>query len=195
MVAVYQMKICIICARGGSKRLTRKNLALFKGVPLVCHATELCVSYGFDAVIVSTDDSEIAQKAKECGAEIHQRSSALAEDDVPKAYAVRDALLWFEDKVGAQASIILSVQANSPTLDIATIREVDQKISSGEFGEVTTLFSDLRQNPAVRAFLRRNLFQDFYSTNAASVIFDGEDIHTEADLRACELALQKQEGE
>ena len=188
------MKICIICARGGSKRLLRKNLALFRGTPLICQATKLCVSYGFDAVVVSTDDTEIAQKAEQCGATIHQRPGKLAKDNVPKAYAVRDALLWYERHAGVQASMIFSVQANSPTLDMPTLLAVDEKLSSGNFGEVTTLFSDMRQNPAVRAFLRRNLFQDFYSTNAASVIFDGEDIHTEADLHACEQAWNEKPG-
>lgn len=65
------MKIAIIPARGGSKRIPRKNIKNFHGKPLIAYSIEAALkSECFDRVIVSTDDSEIAEVAKKYGAEV-----------------------------------------------------------------------------------------------------------------------------
>jgi len=65
------MKIAIIPARGGSKRIPRKNIKTFHGKPLIAYSIEAALnSKIFDRVIVSTDDNEIAEVAKKYGAEI-----------------------------------------------------------------------------------------------------------------------------
>ena len=65
------MKIAIIPARGGSKRIPRKNIKLFYGKPLIAYSIEAALnSKVFDRVIVSTDDYEIAELAKKYGAEV-----------------------------------------------------------------------------------------------------------------------------
>jgi len=65
------MKIAIIPARGGSKRIPRKNIKNFHGKPLIAYSIEAALnSRVFDRVIVSTDDSEIAEVAKKYGAEV-----------------------------------------------------------------------------------------------------------------------------
>lgn len=75
------MKVCIIPARGGSTRIPRKNIRQFLGKPIICYsisnAQRVC-----DRVIVSTEDPEIAQIAIDNGAEVHQRSFAMARDEV-----------------------------------------------------------------------------------------------------------------
>jgi len=64
------MNIAIIPARGGSKRIPRKNIKLFGGKPMIAYAITAAKESGvFKHVVVSTDDQEIAQIARECGAE------------------------------------------------------------------------------------------------------------------------------
>lgn len=64
-------KIAIITARGGSKRIPRKNIKDFCGKPILAYSIEAAVSSGlFDTVMVSTEDEEIAEVAKRYGAEV-----------------------------------------------------------------------------------------------------------------------------
>ena len=73
--------IVIIPARGGSKRLPRKNILPLGGVPLIGRVIKACLEADiFDRVIVSTEDEEIAGIAKTYGASIHNRSESLATD-------------------------------------------------------------------------------------------------------------------
>ncbi len=74
--------ICVIPARGGSKRLPRKNVADFLGKPIITYSIEaaLACSELFERVIVSTEDSEISDIAKSAGAEVLRRSPELATD-------------------------------------------------------------------------------------------------------------------
>lgn len=76
------MNIAVIPARGGSKRIPRKNIKDFCGRPMVCWAIDIaCKSGLFDHIIVSTEDAEIARIAKACGAEVpFLRPSELADD-------------------------------------------------------------------------------------------------------------------
>ena len=63
------MNICMIPARGGSKRIPRKNIKAFNGKPIIAYSIEAALeSDCFDQVIVSTDDNEIAEVAKTYGA-------------------------------------------------------------------------------------------------------------------------------
>ena len=72
--------IAVIPARGGSKRLPKKNILPFAGSPLICHSIRLARSLPIiDRVCVSTDDAETARIAREAGAEIVIRPPELAE--------------------------------------------------------------------------------------------------------------------
>ena len=76
------MRIAVIPARGGSKRIPKKNIKSFKGKPMLSYAIEGAKSSGlFDRIIVSTDDDEIQSVATSCGAEVpFRRPSNLADD-------------------------------------------------------------------------------------------------------------------
>ena len=74
--------VAIIPARGGSKRIPRKNIRPFRGKPMLAWSVAAALEAGvFDAVMVSTDDAEIAEVARSCGAEIPFLRSAKAADD------------------------------------------------------------------------------------------------------------------
>lgn len=73
--------VCIIPARGGSRRLPRKNIADFLGRPILAHTVDAARESGiFTRIVVSTEDAEIAEAAHRAGAEVHERVSALATD-------------------------------------------------------------------------------------------------------------------
>lgn len=76
------MKICIIPARGGSKRIPRKNIKLFRGKPLIEWTIETAIASDlFDRIIISTEDSEIKDVALSAGAEVpFMRPLSLADD-------------------------------------------------------------------------------------------------------------------
>lgn len=91
------MNIAIIPARGGSKRIPRKNIREFCGKPIIAWSIEAALkSDCFDQVIVSTDDSEIADIASQYGAEIpFMRPVELANDTAATIPVIKHAIEWF----------------------------------------------------------------------------------------------------
>ena len=87
-------KICIIPARGGSKRIPGKNIKLFLGKPIISYTIEAAISSNlFDEVMVSTDDEEIASVAKKYGASVpFYRSSENATDNSTTVDALLEVL-------------------------------------------------------------------------------------------------------
>lgn len=88
------MKIAIIPARGGSKRIPGKNIRPFHGQPIIAYSIIAAqASALFDAILVSTDSDEIAAVAQAYGAAFHRRPSSLADDHTGTQAVMRDALL------------------------------------------------------------------------------------------------------
>jgi pseudaminic acid cytidylyltransferase len=94
------MNICIIPARGGSKRIPRKNIKEFNGKPIIYYSIEAALKSGcFDKVIVSTDDNEISEIAKKYGANVpFVRPSELSSDYAGTIPVIKHAIEWMEDK-------------------------------------------------------------------------------------------------
>jgi len=90
------MKVAIIPARGGSKRIPRKNIKPFSGIPVIGRSVETALEAGcFDRVIVSTDDQEVAEVARSFGAETpFMRPAELADDTSPTLPVVHHAVTW-----------------------------------------------------------------------------------------------------
>jgi len=88
------MKIAVIPARGGSKRIPRKNIRPFAGKPMIGYAIEAALASGqFDRVVVSTDDDEIAEVAAAHGAELpFRRPAELADDHTPTVPVIQHAI-------------------------------------------------------------------------------------------------------
>lgn len=96
------MKLAVIPARGGSKRIPRKNIKPFAGKPMIAWSIEAALASGcFDRVIVSTDDAEIADVARAHGAEVpFMRPSKLSDDHVGTIPVVAHAVDWMAQQVG-----------------------------------------------------------------------------------------------
>ena len=93
------MKVAIIPARGGSKRIPRKNVKAFCGKPMIAWSIEAAqASSCFDKVIVSTDDDEIANVAREWGALVpFMRPAKLSDDFTGTLPVIRHAVEWLNE--------------------------------------------------------------------------------------------------
>lgn len=90
------MRMAVIPARGGSKRIPRKNIKSFCGKPMIAWSIETALQSGcFDEVVVSTDDAEIAEVALQCGAQApFVRPAALSNDHTGTIPVIRHAINW-----------------------------------------------------------------------------------------------------
>ncbi|MBC7435406.1 MAG: pseudaminic acid cytidylyltransferase [Bdellovibrionales bacterium] len=117
------MKVAIIPARGGSKRIPRKNIRLFAGQPVINYPIKAALASGcFDEVIVSTDDPEIAETARAAGASVpFTRPPELADDHTVLADVVAHALGWYDAR-GHAVSQACCVFATAPFITPAGLR-------------------------------------------------------------------------
>lgn len=109
------MKIAVIPARGGSKRIPRKNIKLFCGKPMIAWTIEAAKSSGlFDRIIVSTDDAEISGVAKKWGAEApFMRPAELSNDYAATTEVVAHAAQWALDQ-GLDVEAVCCIYATAP---------------------------------------------------------------------------------
>lgn len=93
-------KLAIITARGGSKRIPRKNIKEFCGKPILWYSIEAAKTSGvFDEIMVSTDDEEIAQIARDCGAVVpFYRSAATANDYASTDDVIMEVLKTYQER-------------------------------------------------------------------------------------------------
>lgn len=116
------MKIAIIPARGGSKRIPKKNIKSFHGKPIIAYAIEIAIkSKLFDAVYVSTDDEEIEIIARQYKAEIHKRSSKNADDFATTSDVIIEVLSDLEKKLG-RIDLLCCIYPTSPMIRIKDLR-------------------------------------------------------------------------
>jgi len=109
------MNIAIIPARGGSKRIPRKNIKPFLGKPIIAYSIEAAKQSGcFDRVIVSTDDQEIADVALKHGAEVpFLRPENIADDYATTMDVLQHALSWCE-KQDWDVELLCCIYATAP---------------------------------------------------------------------------------
>lgn len=118
------MNICIIPARGGSKRIPRKNIKEFYGKPMIAYSIAAALDSGcFDRVIVSTDDDEIAEVARRYGAEVpFKRPEHLADDYTGTAPVVCHAIEWLIEQ-GESPQLICCLYATAPFVSADSIKQ------------------------------------------------------------------------
>ena len=116
--------VAIIPARGGSKRIPRKNIKDFYGKPLIAYSIETALeSELFDKVIVTTDDEEIAEIAKAYGADVPFIRPKELSDDFSGTQAVIDhALAWLEEQ-GEHYEFVCTIYATAPLLQVKYLIE------------------------------------------------------------------------
>ncbi len=127
------MKLAIIPARGGSKRIARKNIRPFAGRPVIAYSVEAALgSQCFDHVIVSTDDDEIANIARACGAEVpFTRPAALSDDHTVLADVIVHAIEWFEGR-SQPVQAACCVFATAPFVSASALRQGADALAGGK---------------------------------------------------------------
>jgi N-acylneuraminate cytidylyltransferase len=117
------MRIAIVPARGGSKRIPRKNIKLFAGQPVLAYPVRAALaSKCFDDVIVSTDDDEIALVARTVGASTpFMRPSELADDHTVLVDVITHAIQWFHEH-GQVVSEVCCIFATAPFVTPKALR-------------------------------------------------------------------------
>lgn len=109
------MRLAVIPARGGSKRIPRKNIKTFGGKPMIAWSIEAALQSGcFDRVIVSTDDFEIAEVAQTHGAEVpFMRPLELSDDHTGTIPVIAHAINW-QNANGQVVDLACCIYATAP---------------------------------------------------------------------------------
>jgi len=125
--------VAIIPARGGSKRIPRKNIKNFHGLPLIAYSIEVALKSGlFDKVIVSTDDEEIADVAKLYGAEIpFIRPKELADDFTGTGDVIKHTLNFLKENA-EYYDYACTIYATAPLLQKKYLIEGFEKIKNSD---------------------------------------------------------------
>jgi N-acylneuraminate cytidylyltransferase len=136
--------VAIIPARGGSRRIPRKNIRDFCGKPMIAWSIEAALGSGcFDRVLVSTDDQDIAETARAFGAEVpFMRPAALSDDYTGTTAVVAHAVEWLRGD-GEMPDLVCCIYATAPMLraeDLARGMELLQ-VSDADFAFSVTTYA------------------------------------------------------
>lgn len=156
------MSLAIIPARGGSKRIPRKNVLPFRGEPIISYPIRAALESGcFDEVMVSTDDAEIAAIAKEYGAKVpFLRSKDSASDDAPTATVVREVLERYREQ-GREFPVACCLYATAALVSPDRLRQAkDLLLADDETEGVITVVRT--PQPAIRAMVLRERWVAFW---------------------------------
>lgn len=148
------MNIAIIPARGGSKRVPRKNIKIFADRPMIAHAITAAINCGlFEQVIVSTDDEEIASVSRSWGAKVpFMRPAELADDYTPTVPVVAHAIEMLQQQ-GVAFKNVCCIYPGVPFIQAGDLIDAFELLMSSNAGycyPVTEFPS------AVQRALRRN---------------------------------------
>ena len=143
--------ISIIPARGGSKRLKRKNIKMLAGKPLISYTIiESLKSERIDIVIVSTEDSEIAHISKDYGAEIIKRPDNLSRDDTPTI----DVVFHIIEQIKADIDEPLAIVLLQPTSPLRVVEDINTCIDLFLNNKCESLVSVCKVSHPINWFFR-----------------------------------------
>lgn len=111
----------VIHARGGSKRIPRKNVKPLLETPLIGWCVRAALASRLDRVIVSTDDDEISEVARRFGAEVPFRRPADIAEDVPSERVTQHAIEWLAREQDVDAVVAVTLQPTTPFLQAQDI--------------------------------------------------------------------------
>jgi pseudaminic acid cytidylyltransferase len=134
------MRVAVIPARGGSKRIPRKNIRHFAGKPIIAYSILAAQTASlFDRIIVSTDDDEIAAVARNWGAEVpFKRPEDLSGDFTGTNAVIKHAIRWFQG-TGQDVEYVCCIYATAPFIDPQHLRDGFARLQSSEKSFVFTI--------------------------------------------------------
>lgn len=148
-------KIAIIPARGGSKRIPKKNVRDFLGRPMISFAIQSCIESGlFDEVMVSTDDEATAEIARSLGARVPFFRSAENSSDTAGTVDVLVEVIEAYQQQGIRFDLACCVYATNPLLSVNRLQEGLKKLQDSNFDSV---FAAVKYSfPVQRSFVLNN---------------------------------------
>jgi N-acylneuraminate cytidylyltransferase len=157
------MKIAVIPARGGSKRIPRKNIKLFGGLPMIAWSIRAAIeSQCFDRIMVSTDDEEIASVASAYGAEVpFFRPASLSDDHTPTIPVIAHAIEW-QSQNAVAATEVCCIYATAPFIQASDIQHglAVLKTSGAEYAfSVTSYAFPIQRAVRITSEQRLAMFQ------------------------------------
>ena len=130
-------RLAIITARGGSKRIPKKNIKEFCGKPILAYSIEAALATGvFDTVMVSTDSEEIAEVAKKYGAEIPFYRSPETSNDFAVTSQVIAEVLEEYGKLGKRYDQVCCIYPTAPFVTAVRLREAVELLTQREADSV-----------------------------------------------------------
>jgi pseudaminic acid cytidylyltransferase len=128
------MRIAIIPARGGSKRIPHKNIKMFCGKPMIVWSIEVAKESDlFDHIIVSTDDEDIAEIAKKRGAEVpFMRPAEISDDHTGTTEVIAHATQWALGQ-GFDVSAVCCIYATAPFIQVDDLKRGLDQLKSGNW--------------------------------------------------------------
>jgi len=128
------MRLAVIPARGGSKRIPQKNIKPFFGKPMIAWSIEAAILSGlFEHIIVSTDDMEISEVAKEFGASVpFKRPKELSNDHAETTPVITHATQWALDQ-GLDVTAVCCIYATAPFIQVDDLKLGLKKLESGDW--------------------------------------------------------------
>lgn len=179
--------IGFIAARGGSKRLPRKNVLMINGKPMIAYTIDACKkSKLLNDFYVTTEDKEIKETALRYGAKVLDRPMELAGDNV----GIQVVMKHFATKV--DFDILVLVQPNSPNIKSEKIDEaISMILKNPKMLEVRSFFSDGTESSSVWVLRKEAVLSDRVSVYLGMVIDNSVDIHTFEDFEKAEKMLKE----
>lgn len=134
------IRLCTICARGGSRGVPGKNLRTIHGRPLIAHTVDQAKqSRLFDVIAVSSDSAAIIEAGLEAGATIGVvRPDELASDTAGKLPAIAHCVKAVEERTERQFDVLVDLDATSPLRAISDIKGAVEMLESGDASNVIT---------------------------------------------------------
>ena len=126
--------LCIIPARGGSKRIPRKNVKPFLGKPMLAYSIETALHTGlFNEIIVSTDDEKIAEVARQYGANVpFMRSEETANDYATTADVLKEVISKYQEQ-GQEFDNFCCLYATAPLVQSKDIISAFERLNQSDF--------------------------------------------------------------
>lgn len=155
----------LIAARGGSRGIPRKNLALLCGRPLLAYTCEAALgSRRLTRVVLSTDDDEIATVGRACGVEVpFQRPAELARSETPSLPVALHGVRWLREHEAFEPDVVVLLQPTSP---LRRAEHIDEALDAMEAARADTVVSVVavphRYNPFSIVKIEHGWLRDFW---------------------------------
>lgn len=152
---IYKRAVAVITARGGSKRIPRKNIKIFCGKPIIEYSIKAALESGiFDEVMVSTDDEEIKEIAIQAGAEVPFMRSSRNAGDLAATHEVVLEVLEKYKEIGIQFEYVCCIYPTAPFLTSENLQKSNKILDEGVADEVIPIVP--YSFPPQRSFIIKN---------------------------------------